>query len=274
MIKLFSSKTILYVILVLSSIFFLTPFIYTLLNSFKTDQEIFQVPQSFFPELFVLDNYRGILEGHFIQYFVNSTIITVVGVIMVAFLSSLAGYAFARLPFRGRDILMIALLLVITLPLAIFLIPIYLMEFKFGILNTKLGLILPNIAAGLPFAIFIMRAGFVSIPKEMEESAEMDGCGIFQTWWRIMLPMAKNGLIIVIIHAFYTIWGEYTFAKTLATDQEAMPLTVGLTLFKGEAWALGILAAVIVLSMLPPILIFIFFQKHIVEGIAAGSVKG
>ncbi len=274
MIKLFSSKAILYAILVLSSIFFLTPFIYTLLNSFKTDQEIFQVPQSFFPELFVLDNYRGILEGHFIQYFVNSTIITVVGVIMVAFLSSLAGYAFARLPFRGRDILMIALLLVITLPLAIFLIPIYLMEFKFGILNTKLGLILPNIAAGLPFAIFIMRAGFVSIPKEMEESAEMDGCGIFQTWWRIMLPMAKNGLIIVIIHAFYTIWGEYTFAKTLATDQEAMPLTVGLTLFKGEAWALGILAAVIVLSMLPPILIFIFFQKHIVEGIAAGSVKG
>lgn len=269
-----TSKITMYLILIISAVFFIVPFVYTLLNSFKSDQEIFKVPQSFIPREFVLDNYKNIVEGHFIQYFINSAIITVSGVVLVVILSSLAGYAFARFPFKGRDLLLISLLLIMTLPLAIFLIPVYLMEYKFGILNTKLGLILPNVAAVLPFAIFFMRASFVGIPKEMEESAEIDGCGVFHTWWRIMLPMAKNGLIIVVIHAFYSIWGEYTFAKTLATDQAAMPLTVGLTLFKGEVWALGILAAVIVLSMLPPIFIFVFFQKHIVEGIAAGSVKG
>jgi ABC-type glycerol-3-phosphate transport system permease component len=186
----------------------------------------------------------------------------------------LAGYAFARLPFKGRDILLICLLLTITLPLAIFIIPIYMMENDMKILNTKLGLILPNVAVSLPFAIFIMRGTFVGIPVEMEESAGIDGCGIFQTWWRIMMPIAKNGLIIIIINSFYHIWGEYTLAKTLSTTEASMPLTVGLTLFKGEVWALGTLASVIVLSMLPPIIIFITFQKQMIQGITQGSVKG
>ncbi|MBO1001710.1 carbohydrate ABC transporter permease [Pseudogracilibacillus auburnensis] len=204
----------------------------------------------------------------------NSVLITVSGVLLIAILSSLAGYAFARLPFKGSHIILVALLLVITLPIAVFLIPMYLLEDSLGLLNTRLGLILPNVAVGLPFSIFIMRAAFIGIPKEIEESAQIDGCGIFQTWWRIMLPMARNGLITVIIFSFYVIWGEYTMAKVLATDQIAMPLTVGLTLLKGEAWALGTLSAVITLSMLPPIIIFILFQKQVVEGLSQGSIKG
>ena len=268
------SSGIKYFILFAAALFFITPFIYTLFNSFKSEQEIFQVPQSFFPNNIIFDNYIKIFTEGFSNYFVNSAIITIVGVILITILSALAGYAFARLPFKGQDILLVALLMTITLPLAIFLIPMYLMENRLGILNTNLGLILPNVAVGLPFAIFIMRATFLSIPKEIEESAAIDGCGIFQTWWRVMLPMAKNGLIIIIIHGFYNIWGEYTLAKTLATDQASMPLTVGLTLFKGEVWAFGTLAAVIVLSMLPPIIIFIIFQKQMVEGISQGSIKG
>ncbi|MCZ8512167.1 carbohydrate ABC transporter permease [Paenibacillus filicis] len=267
-------KLINYLLLIVVSVFIATPFVYTLLDSFKTQQEIFQVPQSFLPKNFVLDNYANILTGNFIDYFLNSVIITIWGVVLVVILSALAGYAFARLPFKGREVLLVALLLIITMPLAIFLIPMYMMENTFGILNTKLGLILPNVAVVLPFAIFIMRGTFVGIPKEIEESAEMDGCGVVRTWWHIMMPIAKNGLVIIIIHAFYNIWGEYTLAKTLSTDQTSMPLTVGLTLFKGEVWAFGTLSSVIVLSMLPPIIIFILFQRQMVEGITQGSIKG
>jgi ABC-type glycerol-3-phosphate transport system permease component len=268
------SKGLIYLTLVAVAIFFVTPFIYTLVNSFKTEMELVQVPQTLFPKQFVMDNYSKIVTGNFIDYFINSAVITFWGVIFVVILSSLAGYAFARLPFKGRDILLICLLLTITLPLAVFLIPIYMMENDMGILNTTLGLILPNVAVVLPFAIFIMRGTFVGIPKEMEESAEIDGCGVFQTWWTIMMPIAKNGLMIIIINSFYNIWGEYTLAKTLATTKASMPLTVGLTLFKGEVWALGTLASVIVLSMLPPIIIFVIFQKQMIQGITQGSIKG
>ena len=254
---------------------FLTPFVYVFLNSFKTTEEIYWVPQSFLPKQWILDNYLQIGEkGHFVDYFMNSVIITCTAVFLVLVISSLAGYAFARLPFKGRQLLLGFILTTITIPLVVFLIPMFLMENAAGLLNTNLGLILPNVAVVLPFAIFIMRSSFVGIPKEIEEAAEMDGCGVFMTWWRIMLPMAKNGLITVLIMSFNAIWGEYAIAKTMATDQASMPLSVGLTLMKGEVWDFGTLAAVIVLSMLPPIIIFIIFQKRLVEGITQGAVKG
>ena len=257
------------------SLVFLTPFVYVLLNSFKTTEEIYWVPQSFLPKQWILDNYLQIGEkGHFADYFINSVIITSSAVFLVLIISSLAGYAFARLPFKGRQFLLGFILMTIAIPLVVFLIPMFLMENATGLLNTNLGLILPNVAVVLPFAIFIMRSSFVGIPKEIEEAAEMDGCGVFMTWWRIMLPMAKNGLITVLIMSFNAIWGEYAIAKTLAMDQASMPLSVGLTLMKGEVWDFGTLAAVIVLSMLPPIIIFIIFQKRLVEGITQGAVKG
>lgn len=257
------------------SLVFLTPFVYVFLNSFKTTEEIYWVPQSFLPKQWILDNYLQIGEkGHFVDYFMNSVIITCTAVFLVLVISSLAGYAFARLPFKGRQLLLGFILMTITIPLVVFLIPMFLMENAAGLLNTNLGLILPNVAVVLPFAIFIMRSSFVGIPKEIEEAAEMDGCGVFMTWWRIMLPMAKNGLITVLIMSFNAIWGEYAIAKTMATDQASMPLSVGLTLMKGEVWDFGTLAAVIVLSMLPPIIIFIIFQKRLVEGITQGAVKG
>lgn len=261
--------------LAFSALIFITPFVYILMNSFKTTQEIYWVPQSFLPHEWILDNYRQIaVKGYFVDYFLNSVVITVVSVFLVLLLSSLAGYAFARIPFRGRQLLLGFMLVTLATPLAVFLVPMFLMENAAGLLNTNLGLILPDVAILLPFAIFIMRASFVSIPKEIEEAAEMDGCSVFQTWWHVMLPMTKNGLIIVLIMSFYEIWGEYTVAKTLAMDQAAMPLSVGLTMMKGEVWDFGILAAVIVLSMLPPIIIFMSFQKRLVEGITQGAVKG
>ncbi|WP_205684045.1 carbohydrate ABC transporter permease [Cryobacterium aureum] len=261
-------------VLLLLAIVFLAPLVYILLNSFKSADEIFQVPQSFLPKEWTLENYAAVAESRFAEYFANTFIITIVSVTLVVVLSSLAGYGFAKLPFRGANILLLAIVGTLTVPLVILLVPMFLLENELGLLNTNLGLILPNVAVALPFAILIMRATFMAIPHEIEESATMDGAGVFARWWRIMLPMARNGIVLVTIITSYNVWGEYTLAKTLAIDPPAMPLSVGLTLLKGEVWQYGVLAAVIVLATLPPIIVFIAFQRHIVAGIAQGAVKG
>ncbi len=261
-------------VLVVLAILFLAPLVYIVLNSFKPAGEIFQVPQSLLPKEWTFENYLSATSKGFIDYFRNSVVITVGGVVLTVLLSSLAGYGFAKLPFRGTNFVLLTIVATLTVPLVIFLVPMFLMENAVGLLNTNLGLLLPNVAVELPFAILIMRASFLAIPKEIEESATMDGAGVLRRWWTVMLPMARNGIVLVVIMSSYAIWGEYTMAKTLAMDPPAMPLSVGLTLLKGEVWQYGILAAVIVLAMLPPIIIFIIFQKHIVAGVAQGALKG
>lgn len=260
--------------LIVLAILFLAPLIYILLNSFKSADEIFQVPQSILPKEWTLENYVAATSQGFINYFRNSVVITVGGVLLTVLLSSLAGYGFAKLPFRGVNFVLLTIVATLTVPLVIFLVPMFLMENEVGLLDTNLGLLLPNVAVSLPFAILIMRASFIAIPKEIEEAATMDGAGVFRRWWAVMLPIARNGMVLVIIMTSYAIWGEYTIAKALTMDPAAMPLSVGLTLLKGEVWQYGILAAVIVLAMLPPIIIFIIFQKHIVAGVAQGAIKG
>lgn len=261
-------------VLIVLAILFLAPLVYIVLNSFKPAGEIFQVPQSLLPKEWTFENYLSATSKGFVDYFRNSVIITVGGVVLTVLLSSLAGYGFAKLPFRGTNFVLLTIVATLTVPLVIFLVPMFLMENAVGLLNTNLGLLLPNVAVELPFAILIMRASFLAIPKEIEESATMDGAGVLRRWWTVMLPMARNGIVLVVIMSSYAIWGEYTMAKTLAMDPPAMPLSVGLTLLKGEVWQYGILAAVIVLAMLPPIIIFIIFQKHIVAGVAQGALKG
>jgi ABC-type glycerol-3-phosphate transport system permease component len=260
--------------LVLLAVLFLAPLAYIVLNSFKPANEIFEVPQSLLPSRWTTENYAQVLSKGFGQYFTNSVVITVGGVLLVTVLSALAGYGFAKLPFRGADTLLLAVVGTLTVPLVIFLVPMFLMENRLGLLNTNLGLILPNVAVALPFAILIMRSAFIAIPREIEESATMDGAGVLRQWWTVMLPMARNGIVLVVVITSYEIWGEYTMAKALAMNPPAMPLTVGLTLLKGEVWQYGVLAAVIVLAVIPPVLIFLLFQRHIVAGIARGAVKG
>jgi len=268
------SRLLSHAALVVLALFFLAPLIYILLSSFKPTEEIFAVPQSILPMNWTLDAYREIGGGRVGQYFRNTTVITLSSVILVVILSSLAGYGFAKLPFRGSNLVLLAIVGTLTIPLAILLVPIFLMANQVGLLSTNLGLILPNVAVTLPFAILIMRANFLSIPLEVEEAGIMDGAGTFTRWRLIMLPMARNGVVLVTIITSYNVWGEYILAKTLAMNPDSMPLSVGLTLLKGEVWDYGLLAAVIVLATLPPIIIFVFFQRKIVDGIAQGAVKG
>lgn len=269
------SQWVLTLVLTLIAVVFIVPILYCVFTSLKTTPEILR-EVTFFPRQVTKENYAYVFArgAKYINYYWNSIVVTLVTVASTTILAAMSGYAFARLPFRGSSGLMTTIMFVMTFPLAALLIPIYIMEYRMGILNSHLGLILPNIMAILPFSMFIMRSAFLSLPAELEESAEIDGCSVFQTWLHIMLPLSKNGLVIVIVSGFYNVWGEYTLAKTLATKEMAMPITVALTLLKGEDWNYGVLGAAITLSIIPPIVVFVAFQKELVSGLVTGAVKG
>lgn len=270
------SRLILYMILTLIAIIFIIPIFYSIFNSFKSQKEILSTTMTFFPRNPSLENYIYVFQhgSQYLGYYWNSFKITLIGVALTVVFSAMSGYAFARLPFKGSKAILAFILFVITFPLAALLIPIYIMEYNVGLLNTTMGLVLPNVMNVLPFSIFIMRGIFKDLPNELEEAARMDGCSVFQTWKDVMAPLAKNGMVIVLVFSFYNIWGEYTMGKTLATQDSAMPIAVALTLLKGDSWNFGVLGAVITMTIIPPIIIFIIFQRQLVDGIAMGAVKG
>jgi len=269
-----SAKAGLSLFLAIVSLLFLAPLLYIFLNSFKQPNEIFQSGAKILPQNWTIANYGESFKGSFGTFFANSAVITVVGVLIVVVVSSLAGYGFAKLKFPGSSLVFSSIIATLTIPLVILLTPLFIMENSLGLLNTRLGLILPNVAVCLPFCILIMHANFAGIPRDIEESAEVDGASRWRRFLIIMLPLTKNGLILVTVYSTYTIWGEYMFAKALALNPPAMPLTVGLTLLKGEVWQYGVLAAVITIAVLPPTIIFIVFQRYIVQGVAQGAIKG
>lgn len=266
---------VLFIVLLVIAVLFVIPIVYCFCTSLKTSSEIL-TQGTFLPHNITWENYEYVFArgSQYLTYYWNTIVITFWGVLITVLFASLGGYAFAKLPFPGSNAVMVFILFVVTFPLAALMIPVYIMEFKLNLLNTHIGLILPNVMNVLPFAVFLMRGVFKDIPDELIDSAEIDGCSVPRTWWSVMLPIAKNGLIIVLINAFYVIWGEFTMASALATQQNAMPISVALTLLKGEDWRYGVLGAVITLSIIPPITIFSIFEKEMVAGLAQGAVKG
>lgn len=265
------------IFMVLFSFVMLTPILTAVFNSVKLENQILSMNMTFFPQSIHFDNYQYVFDraDKYFTYFRNSIVITVSSVLLTVVFSSLAGYAFAKLPFKGRELLLAVILFLITFPLAVLLIPIYIMEYDLRLINTNIGLILPCVATVMPFCIFIMRGIYKDVPNELEEAANIDGCSVFQTWFRIMLPAARGGLGIISIFAFYNVWGEYTLSKTLATKESAMPISVGVTLLKGEGgWQFGVLGAVVTIAMLPPIIMFMIFQRQLVSGVMSGAIKG
>ena len=268
-------KILLHVILAVVSFVFIFPFLYIIATAFKTEFDTFNNP-ALLSLNFTLENFKmirasGVKLG---AYYLNSVILTVVGTIVVVLISAAGGYGFAKFKFKTRKPMLITMLLTMTFPLGALLVPMYLMEFKLQIDDTLLGLILPNVAVNTPFAIFIMQAIFRTIPDELIDYAEIDGCTPLRTWLQIMIPIAKNGLLTAGILCFRSVWGEYTLARTLSSSVRSIPLAFGLTFLKWERWHFGIMSAVILLAIIPPVIIFLIFRNYFQRGLAIGAVKG
>jgi len=271
-------NAIIFLVLFFIFLIFVSPLLWILSTSVKETKEIYHLPLTLIPHKLTFTHYKHIFIDlpDFFIYFKNSVVVTTASLVLILTLSSLAGYAFGRREFWGKKSLFFFLLLALDLPYAIYLVPVYIMEDTIGLINTLSGLMLPYTALNLSLAIFIMTAWFREMPLELEDAARIDGCNIFQLWSKIMLPLATPALVSVATISFVMLWEEFMFVRTFSTTVEAQTLPVGIPLLKREAqsWAYGTLSAVLVLSFIPVIAIFLITQKYFMRGFLKGAVKG
>jgi multiple sugar transport system permease protein len=262
-----------YAVLIVACLIALIPFLYVISTSLKETRALFSYPPRWIPEDPTTINYRNLIDEHpFLRWTFNSFFVaTVVTVIKVVF-DSMAGYAFAKMRFAGRDALFLLVLLTLMIPFSATLIPLYIIVRELHMTNSYWGLILPPLAS--PIGIFMMRQFIESLPSDLENAARLDGCSEFQIYRRVILPLIRTGLVVLGVFTFMNQWTSYLWPLVVNTQQEMMTLTVGIqslrSLFTVD-W--GILSAGAVLSMLPLVLVFIFLQRFFIAGSIAGALK-
>lgn len=258
---------------------FVIPIVWSISASLKGREELFETLPGLFPAHPTLANYAYTLRriGNFPLYFLNSTIVTVGSVALIVFVASLAGYAFGRLRFRGRDLIFYTLVLQLFVPRAGGLMAMYELMYRLGLRDSLPGLIL-MFAGQIAVPIFIMRQTFFNIPGEFEDAALIDGCNRWQLFWRIIAPMGTAGMVLVAIFTFIEIWGEYLFTLTMIDDPQKFTLAVGVAYLslsttswiESEILPYGTQAAAYLLASLPCALVFVALQRWFVRGLAEG----
>jgi multiple sugar transport system permease protein/raffinose/stachyose/melibiose transport system permease protein len=244
-------------------------------SSLKTQQTIFK-NMNLWPGIFHWENYViAWTRGGFGVYFLNSVFYTVTVVGGLIIIASLAAYAFSRLEFRGKRGLYGIFLAAMMIPIPGAFIALYILLVKLNLVNTRLGYILPQINIGLSLAIYILKTFFDEIPTEIEDSAMVDGCSPLGIWWHIALPLAKPAIAVIAIFNALAVWNEYILAMIILQDKVKMPLQRGLMIFQGAHFTeYPLLMAGITLTVIPIVVIYLFMQRYIIEGITAGAVKG
>ena len=269
-----TNKTFLiHAILIVGSIAMVVPFIWMILTSLKTYAESIQVPPVIFPKDLQWGNYKEVFVLlPFLKFMFNTFFVTLIKTIGQLFFCSLAAYAFARIQFPYRNVLFLLALSVLMVPGQVFLLPQYMIMVKLGWLNTLQAIIVPGLFSA--FGTFLLRQFFMGLPKELEEAAILDGCNHFQIYWRIMLPLAKPGLIALGIFTTLWSWNELMWPMIVNSSPDAMTLSVGLSSLQGQFLTnYPILMAGSFLAILPMLVLFMILQKQFIEGIAITGGK-
>lgn len=265
-----------YLVLGMVSMLMLIPFLWMLSTSLKEPSKIFVFPPEFIPSQLRLENYLEVLQNTpFHLFYANSLYIAVLVTIGTVFFASLAGYAFARIPFKGRNLVFLVLLSSMMIPNEVTSIPMFLFMRLLGLINTHVPLIvLPIFGAGGIFGVFVMRQFFLAIPKELEEAAMIDGCSRWRIYWSIMLPLAKPAIATLTIFTFLTSWNDFYDPLIFVNDRELMTLPLALSLFTDEAGtAWHHLMSASVMATLPLLIVFFFAQKQFIEGVSMTGMK-
>ena len=269
----------LYIIVALLVVIF--PLLWIFSVSFRDTFEITQSRFLLIPKNIVTGNYKAAIdftEGAGIpigMLFKNSAIATISSLIIIIIISTIAGYAFAKLKFKGSRQLFLLTLLGMMLPIQILMIPLFLLTKHSGLLNTYFGIILPYVALGLPFSIFILRGFFLGINDEIIESAKIDGASQVGIFIKIILPLARPAIAAVVIFMFIHNWNEFLLALVLIQNRTLYTLPVGISKIIGQyATPWGIYSAMVFMAALPTLIIFLIFQNWFIKGLTAGSIKG
>lgn len=263
------------IVLAIVVLAFIFPVVFTITSSFKKNSEIFQTPPSLFGSHIEWQNYVEVFQQTpFQRYILNGFIMSAAGTIIVLIVSALAAYSFGILRWRGRDKTMLAYLATMMIPQEVLVIPMFLLMQRLGWINTWQALILPW-AFGA-FGTFLLRQFFVSIPYEMVEASRLDGCSNWQTFRRVILPLAKPSLAVLAVWTFITYWNSFLWPLIAVNDTEGLGnVPLGLATFFGEhgaQWNLVLAASVI--SIAPTLIVVILLQKHLVKGIATIGLAG
>lgn len=263
-----------YLFMLLCVLVAIYPIIWVILSSFKTNKEILTNGLSF-PTSFSFIGYQQALEiSPIMKFFFNSLVITGISTIINVFFISMAAYVFARMDFRGKNLLFTILSISLVIPMTSLLLPVYTVINKLGLYDTKAGLILVYAALSLPMSLLVLRRSFESIPKGLEEAAYVDGAGFFRTYFQIMLPCAKSGLASAAVLAFLNGWNEFTFALVLTSSASVRTLPLSLSYFTSQfSFNYTAMFAAITIAVIPSILIFTLFQENIITSLTMGSMK-
>jgi multiple sugar transport system permease protein len=263
-----------HLVLAIGAIFMVGPFLWQLSTSLQTFGESVSVPPTFLPHSPQWSNVTTVFSAlPFGHQLLNTTLMTIARTVGQVLFSSLAGFAFARMQFRGRGVLFAVFLSVTMVPYQVFLLPQYQIMQGLGLLNTLVALFLPGMFSA--FGTFLMRQFFLQLPLEIEEAARIDGANILQIYWRIMLPMSAPGMIALGVLVIIWSWNDLLWPLVVNSDPRQMPVSAGLASLQGQYTTnFPVLMAGSLLASLPVIVVFIVFQRHLMSGIAFSGVKG
>jgi ABC-type glycerol-3-phosphate transport system permease component len=251
------------------------PFLWMISTSLKGPQELNDSNPSLVPRELVGDNYHDVVvQGHFGHYFLNSVVVATGTTILAVALACLSGYAFARFRLPGGKALLLGILATQMFPSILLAIPLYVTLRTLNLLDTHLGLILVYTTFALPFSVWMLRNYFMNIPRELDEAAMVDGCTRLQALWRVVLPMARPGIAAVAVFNLILAWDEFLYANTFLNTESKRTLSVGLQSLIGEFstnW--GLLMAGTVITAVPIVVLFMFFQRQLTQ-MVSGGVKG
>jgi multiple sugar transport system permease protein len=260
-------------ILALIALAIVFPFIWMLFTSFKPEAQIAQYPPKLFPDSWTLENYQNVWSRiPFARLFLNSIVMAGGVTIISLLLDSMAAYALSRLEFPGRDAIFIVILIALMLPFQVMFIPLYVVVHDLGLLDSYSGLIVPR--ATNAFGIFMLRQFFMTLPKELDEAARIDGASEFGIYWRIILPLSGPALATLAIFHFMYNWNDFLWPLLITSSTEMRTLPAGLALFVGQhVVEYGVVMAGAVLTLLPLLVAFLFAQRYFIQGIAMTGIK-
>jgi ABC-type glycerol-3-phosphate transport system permease component len=265
--------TLTYAILVLAAFVAMVPFLYVVSTSLKDTVALFSYPPEWIPRNPTLINYRDLIRDNpFLRWTLNSLIVASSVTVIKVVIDSMAGYAFAKMSFPGKNLLFLLVLMTLMVPFAATLLPLFIIVRDLHLTNSYLGLILPPLAS--PIGIFMMRQFIETLPADLENAARLDGCSEFQIYRRVILPLIRPALVVLGVFTFMNQWTSYLWPLVIGTKTEMFTLTVGVQSLRSlftVNW--GILSAGAVLSMLPLVLVFLFLQRYFIAGSIAGALK-
>lgn len=269
-------KGVLYIVLIVAAVVQLLPLVWLLLFSLKSSQEAFTLPPFALPEKLRWENYEAVWSsGNIDRYFLNSVWVTAASVVLTILLASFVTYAITRMKWKMQPLVLGLFMIGLMIPVHSTLIPLFSMFDKIHLIDNQLSIIISYTAFNLPITIMILLGFYYALPKEVEEAAIMDGCSVNKLFFRIILPMTSTVIATAaIINMIYN-WNEFIFVNTFISTDTLKTLTVGVQNFVGQYttdW--GAIGATLMISILPILIVFVVLSNRIVEGIAAGSVKG